>query len=109
MAPTRSPKSRWSARTISSPTAAGRVGRRDRAFPLASACQRSSFQASRSAARTTAKRLCPLRKERMDDPQIYLSLAQDVVQLAKRCGADDADVLVAAGTEFEVNVRKGEI
>src|SRR5207244_1063773 len=38
-----------------------------------------------------------------------LSLAEDVVQLAKRCGADDADALVAAGTEFEVTVRKGEI
>src|SRR3954465_7401926 len=45
----------------------------------------------------------------MDDPQDYLNLATDGVQLAKRSGADDADVLVATGTEFEVTVRMGEI
>src|SRR3954467_6074171 len=45
----------------------------------------------------------------MDDPQDYLNLATDVVQLAKRSGAAAADVLVATGTEFEVTVRMGEI
>ena len=45
----------------------------------------------------------------MDERQDYLNLAEDVVGLAKRSGADDADVLVATGTEFEVTVRKGEI
>ncbi len=45
----------------------------------------------------------------MDDTTQLLNLAEDVVQLAKRHGATDADVLVATGTEFEVTVRKGEI
>lgn len=45
----------------------------------------------------------------MDDIQTYLNLAEDVVRLARRHGADDADVLVRAGTEFEVTVRDGEI
>lgn len=41
--------------------------------------------------------------------QECLNLAEDVVRLAKQHGADDADVLAAAGTEFEVTVRRGEI
>src|SRR4051812_41779036 len=45
----------------------------------------------------------------MDDPTQLLNLAEDVVQLAKQHGATDADVVVSAGTEFEVTVRKGEI
>jgi PmbA protein len=45
----------------------------------------------------------------MDDPQELLNLAEDVVQLARRHGATDADVLVSTGTEFEVTVRRGEI
>jgi len=43
------------------------------------------------------------------DPDHYLSLAEDVVRRAKAHGADDADVLVAAATEFESTVRQGEI
>jgi PmbA protein len=45
----------------------------------------------------------------MEDEQQYLNLAEDVVRLARQHGADEADVLVAAGTEFEVTVRQGEI
>ncbi|MPZ15176.1 MAG: TldD/PmbA family protein [Chloroflexi bacterium] len=45
----------------------------------------------------------------MDDTERSLNLAEDVVRLAKKHGADDADVLVAAGTEFEVTVRQGQI
>jgi PmbA protein len=45
----------------------------------------------------------------MEDADRYLNLASDVVQLARRHGADNADVLVAAGTEFEVTVRRGAI
>src|ERR687897_3768857 len=45
----------------------------------------------------------------MDDPQELLNLAEDVVQLARRHGATDADVLVSTGTEFEVTVRQGEV
>ena len=45
----------------------------------------------------------------MNEPEHYLNLAEDVVRRAKAHGADDADVLVAAGTEFESTVRQGEI
>jgi PmbA protein len=45
----------------------------------------------------------------MDDPTQFLNLAEDIVQMAKRHGASDADALISAGTEFEVSVRKGEI
>ena len=45
----------------------------------------------------------------MKDPDYYLNLAEDVVRRAKAHGADDADVLVAAATEFESTVRQGEI
>jgi len=43
------------------------------------------------------------------EPEDYLSLAEDVVRRAKAHGADDADVLVGAATEFESTVREGEI
>lgn len=39
----------------------------------------------------------------------YVNLGEDVVRLARRHGADEADVIVGAGTEFEVTVRQGEI
>jgi PmbA protein len=45
----------------------------------------------------------------MDNPQELLNLAEDVVQLAKRHGATDADVLISAATEFEVTVRRGDV
>jgi PmbA protein len=45
----------------------------------------------------------------MDDPQELLNLAEDVVQLARRHGATDADVFVSAATEFEVTVRQGAV
>jgi PmbA protein len=45
----------------------------------------------------------------LKDPDYYLNLAEDVVRRAKAHGADDADVLVAAATEFESTVRQGEI
>lgn len=45
----------------------------------------------------------------MEDVDQYLNIAQDVVRLAKQAGADDADVIISAGTEFEVTVRQGEI
>ena len=38
-----------------------------------------------------------------DDIDYYLNLAGDVVRLAKQHGADDADTIVRAGTEFEVD------
>src|SRR5437868_5197849 len=45
----------------------------------------------------------------MDDTTEYLDLAQRVVELARRHGADEADAIAAGGTEFEVTVRQGEI
>lgn len=39
----------------------------------------------------------------------YLNLAEDVVRRAQRAGANEADAIVAGGTEFEVTVRQGEI
>src|SRR4029453_343806 len=45
----------------------------------------------------------------MREPDDYLNLAEDVLHRAKALGADDADVLVAAATEFESTVRQGEI
>jgi PmbA protein len=36
-------------------------------------------------------------------------LAQEVLQLARRAGADAADVLVVQGSEFGVTVRRGEV
>ena len=41
--------------------------------------------------------------------QDCLNLADSVLQLARAAGADDCDVLVATGTEFEVTVRRAEI
>ncbi|MDE3077218.1 MAG: hypothetical protein KGJ86_17510, partial [Chloroflexota bacterium] len=38
-----------------------------------------------------------------------LGIADDVCAQAKRAGADDADVVVGAGTELSVTVRKGEV
>ncbi|MHB8621694.1 MAG: TldD/PmbA family protein, partial [Chloroflexota bacterium] len=38
-----------------------------------------------------------------------LDLAEDVCRQAKRAGADDADVVVGAGTEFSVTVRRSEV
>ena len=45
----------------------------------------------------------------MAESEQYLNLAEDVVRLARQHGADEADVLVSTGTEFEVTVRQGEI
>ena len=39
----------------------------------------------------------------------HRDLAADLVRKARAAGADDADVLLAEGTEFSVTVRKGEI
>jgi PmbA protein len=39
----------------------------------------------------------------------HRDLATDLVRKVRAAGADDADVLVAEGTEFSVTVRKGEI
>src|SRR5690348_1380788 len=39
----------------------------------------------------------------------YQSLAEHVVSRALAMGADDAEVVIHAGREFTVNVRKGEI
>ena len=39
----------------------------------------------------------------------YRAMAQDVVERAKRAGADEADVWLQTETEFSVQVRKGEI
>ncbi len=39
----------------------------------------------------------------------YRELAADLLSQTRRAGADDADLLVAEGTEFSVSVRKGEI
>ena len=39
----------------------------------------------------------------------YRDLAQDLLAQAKGQGADDADTMIAEGTEFSVSVRKGEI
>jgi PmbA protein len=36
-------------------------------------------------------------------------LAADILKMARRAGADCADLLVAEGTEFSVTVRKGEV
>ena len=38
-----------------------------------------------------------------------LNLAEDVCRRAKAAGADDADVLIGAGTEFSVTIRKQEV
>ena len=45
----------------------------------------------------------------MTEPEDYLSLAEDVARRAKARGADDADVLIAAATEFESTVREGQV
>jgi PmbA protein len=39
----------------------------------------------------------------------YRDLATDLLKTARSAGADDADLLVAEGTEFSVTVRKGEV
>jgi PmbA protein len=39
----------------------------------------------------------------------HRSLAEDVLRKATSAGADAADVLVAAGTDFSVTVRKGDV
>ena len=38
-----------------------------------------------------------------------LALAPDVLEKAKRAGADDADVLLLEGTDFSVTLRQGEV
>lgn len=45
----------------------------------------------------------------MENLDHYLNLADDIVQRARRAGADEADALVGSGTEFEVTVRQGQI
>jgi len=45
----------------------------------------------------------------VSEEQDFLNLGEDVVRLAKQAGADDCDVLVAGGREFEVTIRLGEI
>src|SRR5262245_25224574 len=45
----------------------------------------------------------------MYEPSDFLTLGEDVVRLARAAGATDCDVVVAAGTEFEVTVRNGDI
>jgi PmbA protein len=39
----------------------------------------------------------------------YRDLAADILKMARAAGADEADLLVAEGTEFSVTVRKGEV
>jgi PmbA protein len=39
----------------------------------------------------------------------YMTLAQDLLGRAKRCGADDADVIVANGETLSVQVRMGAV
>jgi len=39
----------------------------------------------------------------------YLSLAQDVLALAKSRGADEAEVRVRTGKDVEVTVRRGDV
>jgi PmbA protein len=39
----------------------------------------------------------------------HRELARDLLEKAKGAGADDADVLIAEGTEFSVTVRKGDV
>jgi PmbA protein len=39
----------------------------------------------------------------------YMTLAQDLLTRAKRCGADDADVIVANGETLSVQVRVGTV
>ncbi|HLY66444.1 MAG TPA: DNA gyrase modulator, partial [Chloroflexota bacterium] len=38
-----------------------------------------------------------------------LEIAEDVCRRAKAAGADDADVLIGAGTEFSVTIRKQDV
>ena len=51
----------------------------------------------------------PYGDRQLRDQNEALSLADDVVQRALRAGADEADAILSAGTEFEVTVRQGEI
>src|SRR5689334_22516214 len=39
----------------------------------------------------------------------YERLASDIVQMAQDAGADESDVMLQTSTEFNVQVRKGEI
>src|SRR5947209_2427780 len=39
----------------------------------------------------------------------YETLAADVVGMARRAGAEEADVMLQTSTEFNVSVRKGEV
>jgi predicted Zn-dependent protease len=39
----------------------------------------------------------------------YLEIAGDVVRMARSAGADEADVLISSGREFEVTIRQGKI
>ena len=39
----------------------------------------------------------------------YRELATDLLKTARTAGAQDADLLVAEGTEFSVTVRRGEV
>jgi PmbA protein len=48
-------------------------------------------------------------QDRTTSPQDLLNLAEDVCRQAKAAGADDADVLIGAGTEFSVTIRKQEV
>jgi len=43
------------------------------------------------------------------DTERYLSVAEDLVRRARKHGANDADVLVSAATEFEATVREGQL
>jgi PmbA protein len=41
--------------------------------------------------------------------ETYVNLAQDVLRRAKRCGADEADLIVATGETLSVQVRMGAV
>src|SRR6266567_1531924 len=82
----------------------------DRACRSASACRPcwcpASPWAEPRASRLSLWERVGVRALNSDD---YLSLAEDIVRRAKAHGADDADALVAAATEFEATVREGEL
>src|SRR5260221_12249026 len=39
----------------------------------------------------------------------YRELAHDLLESARRAGADGADLIIGEGTDFSVTVRKGEV
>src|ERR1035438_8353250 len=43
------------------------------------------------------------------NPQDFETLAADVVALASKAGASDAEVVLREGDEFSVNVRMGQV